>query len=179
MQVDYSTFDRFIATTNGRSIGAGECWDYVNLIWSHLGHRYYTYPPSSPGSTNHGIKWGVVNMEARMANIIPHLTFIPTVSQLKRGDIVISTAGTYGHGGFINEDYSPNKTRYHLYTQNWAGRRSVALDTYTLWDFGGAFRFDAWNDTPPIPPTPPTPSSKSKFPWFIYAKQNRIRRSIM
>ena len=102
MAVDYSSFDNFIATTNGKTIGAGECWDYVNLVWSHLGRRYYTYPPSNPSATNHGIKWGVLNAEARQANTINHLTYISDKTQLKRGDIVITTGGTYGHGGFLD-----------------------------------------------------------------------------
>lgn len=168
MAVDYSSFDRFIATTNGQHIGNGECWDYVNLVWSHLGHRYYTYPPSNPGATNHGIKWGVLNNEARNANIITHLTYISDKTQLKRGDIVITVGGTYGHGGFIDEDWSGNK-KYHIYSQNYAGRRTVARDYYRLDDFGGAFRYDEWTE---IPPTPPTPSGKKKhhFPWAIYGR---------
>lgn len=169
MAVDYSSFDRFIATTNGKTIGAGECWDYVNLIWNHLGSKYWTYPPSNPSATNHGIKWGVLNTEARNANIINHLTYISDRTQLKRGDIVISTGGDFGHGGFINEDYNPATLVYGLYTQNYAGRRSVALDHYALSDFGGAFRYDAWSE-----PTPPFhPPKKSKFPFVLYARKLR------
>ena len=172
MAVDYSTFDNFISTTNGQTIGNGECWDYVNLIWSHLGARYYTYPPSNPSATNHGIKWGVLNDEARAANIITHLTYISDRTQLKRGDIVISTNGDFGHGGFINEDYDVSKVTYAIYSQNYGGRRSVALDHYTLSDFGGAFRYDAWSS-----PTPPTPTGKKKkhFPWAVFG--NQIRNS--
>ena len=80
---DFSTFDAFIQTTNGRIIGSGECWDYINLIWSHLGSRYYTYPPSDPSATNHGVKWGVLNAEALAANQIAGLTYITDKTQLK------------------------------------------------------------------------------------------------
>lgn len=170
----YTTFDEFIASTNGQSIGAGECWDYVNLIWSHLGKRYYTFPPSNPEATNHGIKWGVLNTEARNANIIEHLTYITDKTQLKRGDIVITTGGEFGHGGFINEDYSSSKTKFNFYTQNYAGRRSVALDNYGLDDFGGAFRYDAWNGTPPTP----TRKTKTKhYNWSVFG--NNFRNSLL
>lgn len=166
---DFSTFDNFITSTNGETIGQGECWDYINLIWSHLGSVYYTYPPGDPSATNHGVKWGVLNADALSANQIEGLTYISDKTQLKRGDIVISTGGTYGHAGFINEDYSGDHL-YGFYSQNYANRRSVALDTYGLGDFAGAFRYNAW-----IPPTPPTTSEKGNFPWVLYANKLRNR----
>lgn len=171
---DFSTFDNFIASTNGRTIGAGECWDYIQLIWALLGSRYYTYPPSNPSLTNHGVKWGVLNAEALAANKINGLTYISDKTELKRGDIVVSTDGDYGHAGFINSDYS-GEHNYGLYTQNYAGRRSVALDTYDLHDFGGAFRYNDWNT---IPPTPPVTETKSKFKWVLYARKIRERNII-
>ena len=170
---DFTSFDNFISTTNGQTIGQGECWDYINLIWSHLGSRYYTYPPSDPSSTNHGVKWGVLNAEALAANQISGLTYISDVTQLKRGDIVITTGGIYGHGGFINSDYDGSSS-YSFYSQNFNNRRSVALDTYSINDFGGAFRYDAWTPTPP-----PTPSEKrDKFPWVLYARTLRENRPL-
>lgn len=167
---DFSTFDNFISSTNGQTIGEGECWDYINLIWNHLGSKYWTYPPSDPSATNHGVKWGVLNVDALAANKISGLTFIGDKTQLKRGDIVITTGGTYGHGGFITEDYIGERN-YSFYSQNYAGRRSVGLDNYSLSDFGGAFRYDAWNETPPTP----TPTTRSNFPWVLYARKLRNR----
>lgn len=169
----FTTFDAFITSTNGTTVGSGEWWDYINLIWDHLGSKYWTYPPSDPTATNHGVKWGVLDPNALAANQISGLTYISNKTLLKRGDIVISTDGTYGHAGFINEDYSPSTTTYGLYTQNYNNRRSVALDHYTLNDFGGAFRYNDW-----VSPSPPTPtgdavSTKRRFPWVIYA--NKIR----
>ena len=175
---DFTSFDAFVSSTNGRTIGAGECFDYINLIWSHLGSRYYTYPPSDPSATNHGVKWGVLNLEALSANQISHLTYISNKSLLKRGDIVVSTDGTYGHAGFINEDYNsdPNHT-YGLYTQNYAGRRSVALDYYNLHDFGGAFRYDAWETPPtPVPVVTNTGLKRKGFNWAVYTHKLRERR---
>lgn len=166
----FTTFDAFITSTNGTQVGTGECWDYVNLIWSHLGSKYWTYPPSDPTSTNHGVKWGVLNAEALALNQIEGLTYITNVNQVKRGDIVITTSGEFGHAGFINEDYDPNKATFDIYSQNYAGRRTVALDNYGLSDFGGAFRYNDWNTTPPSPPI----FRKGKFPWVLYA--NKLRK---
>ena len=167
---NFSSFDAFITSTNGQTIGEGECWDYINLIWNHLGSKYYTYPPSDPTATNHGVKWGVLNTDALNANKINGLTYISNKTQLKRGDIVVSTDGTYGHAGFINSDYN-GEHNYGFYTQNYAGRRSVALDSYDLHDFGGAFRYNDW-----VTPTPPTPSGstrRSHFKWVLYARKLR------
>lgn len=167
---NFSTFDNFIISTNGQTIGAGECWDYIELVWKHLGGRYYTYPPSDPSSTNHGVKWGVLNAEALAANIIDGLTYISDKTQLKRGDIVITTDSEFGHAGFINSDYS-GEHNYDFYSQNYNSRRSVALDTYDLHDFGGAFRYNDWNTTPPIPSF----TTKSNFPWVLFSRKIRNR----
>lgn len=164
---NYDTFDDFIASTNGRTIGAGECWDYINLIWSHLGGVYYTYPPSDPSATNHGVKWGVLNADAKAANIIDKILFISDVTNVKRGDIVVTSGGTYGHAGFINEDYSIAKP-YPIYSQNYNERRSVALDTYTINDFCGAFRFVNWSK--------PKTHRKHHFKWVLYDRTLREKR---
>lgn len=173
---NFDSFDSFIASTNGQTIGAGECWDYINLIWNHLGSKYWTYPPDDPSATNHGVKWGVLDPDALSSNQIQGLTYISDKTQLKRGDIVVSTDGTFGHAGFINQDYAGDIT-YGLYTQNYAGRRSVALDYYDLHDFGGAFRYNDWIQ--PVPPTPTMRSTKtSHFPFVLYANKIRKRNNM-
>ena len=168
---DFSTFDNFIASTFGHSIGAGECWDYVNLLWTYLGSRYYTYPPSDPSSTNHGVKWGWINLEARAANTITHLTQIPDLANVKRGDIVVWGYGEYGHAGFAAEDYS-GSGYLSTYSQNYSARY-VTLDTINTATFLGAWRYDAWAPTPP----PPTPTEEKRFPWVLYARKLRQRRA--
>lgn len=168
---DFSTFDNFIASTLGQHIGEGECWDYINLLWQHLGSRYWTYPPSDPSATNHGVKWGWINEEARAANTIIHLSQITTLANVKKGDIVVISDGTYGHAGFASADYD-GSGYISMYSQNYNYVETVKLDTISMSGFLGAFRYDAWN----IPPVPPTVSSK-KFPWFIYAKKWTTKRT--
>ena len=169
----FTSYDAFIASTNGQMIGTGECWDYINLLWSHLGSRYWTYPQSDPSATNHGVKWGWLNADARSANTITHLTQIVNLSEVKRGDIVVTYGGEFGHAGFADEDY--NGSGYlQLYSQNYNGRRSVAKDNNDMSTFAGAWRYDEWNDTPPGPT--PMRLQNSKFPWVLYARKLNDRR---
>lgn len=167
----YDTFDAFILATNGQTIGAGECWDYINLIWSHLGARYYTYPPSDPSSTNHGVKWGWLNEEARTANTINGIIQITHLADVKRGDIVITSGGEYGHAGFASIDYNGTNT-LPCYSQNYNGQRYVALNQDDMSTFIGAFRYTAWTPTPPTP-TVTRKTTKSKFPFVLYANKFR------
>jgi len=172
----FTTFNDFINSTNGQTIGAGECWNYINLLWTHLGSVYYTYPPSDPSSTNHGVKWGWLNSEARAANTIPHLTQIINLNDVKRGDIVITYGGEFGHAGFADEDY--NGSGYlQLYSQNYNGRRSVGRDNNNMATFAGAWRYDEWGSTPPTPPTPGR--AKSNFKWVLYARKLNQKRNGM
>lgn len=167
----YSSFNTFIANTLGQTIGEGECWDYINLIWSYLGSKYWTYPPSDPEATNHGVKYGWINTDARSANTITHLTQVPNLTDVKRGDIVVISDGTYGHAGYASTDY--NGSGYlDLYSQNWQGHY-VTLDTLSMANFLGAWRYDGWNTDPPSP----TPTSRSsKFPFVLYARKLRGRQ---
>ena len=144
---------------------------------SHLGSKYYTYPPSDPDSTNHGVKWGWLNTEARAANTINHLTQITNLNDVKRGDIVVTSGGEYGHAGFADEDY--NGSGYLLiYSQNFNDQiKSVTKDNANMSTFVGAWRYDEWSETPPSPPTP-LAVSKTKFPWVLYARKLRNRNNL-
>lgn len=163
---DFSSFDNFISSTNGQTIGGGEAVDYVNLIWQHLGSQFYTYPPDDPSATDHAIKWGVLNDDARNANIITGITYIANFSDVKRGDIVILTGQGTGHGGYINEDYHGSGL-YGMYSQNVGEYHTVGLDYYDMLDFGGAFRYSGWN------PTPTPTRRRGRFPWVLYARKLR------
>ena len=166
---DFSSFDNFIGSTLGETIGSGDAVDYVNLIWEHLGSLFYTYPPSDPSATDHAIKWGVLNNDARSANIIPGITYISSINDVRRGDIVILTGQTYGHGGFINEDYH-GAGNYGMYSQNVNDLRFVTLEYFDLLDFGGAFRYNGWT------PSPSPSTRKTHFPWVLYARKLRSIR---
>lgn len=168
----YDSFDNFIAATVGTTVGQGECWDYINLLWNHLGGVYYTYPPSDPSATNHGVKWGWLDADARAANTITHLTQISSLSEIKKGDMVVTSGGTYGHAGFAASDYD-GSGYLPCYSQNFNGVRSVTLDNNDMATFEGAWRYDEWQT-----PTPPSPTTaKSNFKWVLYARKLRDKRS--
>lgn len=169
MNIDYSSFDSFVNSTYGRTIGEGECWDYINLIWSYLGNKYWTYPPSDPTATNHGVKWGWLDNDARSANTISGIIQIPNLSDVERGDIVVISSGTYGHAGFAYAPASNNQLQ--MYSQNWQSNY-VTLDNISMATFVGAFRYTGWQPTPP----PPT-YTKSHFKWILYARKLRDKRS--
>ncbi len=166
----WTSFDLFIAGTLGQTIGAGECWDYINMLWSHLGSRYYTYPPSDPSATNHGVKWGWMNVEARNANTITHLTQITNLADVRKGDIVITEGGTYGHAGFASINYNGTNI-LPCYSQNYNNKRYVSLNQDDMSTFLGAWRFDGWqHDTPTGLDVKHT---KKRFPFVLYARQLR------
>lgn len=165
---DFSTFDTFIASTIGQTIGNGDAVDYVNLIWNHLGSQLYTYPPSDPGATDHAIKWSVLNADALEANKIPGITYIPNINDVKRGDIVILTGQVTGHGGFIDTNYHGTDL-YGMYSQNIDDIHSVVLRYFDLSDFGGAFRYNDWNKST---------EEKRNFPWVLYARKFRNRNNL-
>ena len=164
---NFATFDTFVSSTYGQTIGEGECWDYINLLWSHLGSKYWTYPPSDPQATNHGVKWGWLNTDARTANTITHLTQVPSLSNIKRGDIIVTSTGTYGHAGYANENYNGSGFLM-VYSQNYS-TPSVTLDSLDMTNFVGAWRYDAWNVQPPSPTF--SIKRKRRFPFVLYARK--------
>ena len=168
---NFNTYYQFIASTLGQRIGNGECWDYINLIWDHLGSRYYTYPPSDPGSTNHGVKWGWINDEARAANTISGLTQVVNLSDVKRGDIVVISDGEYGHAGFADSSYD-GSGYLQMYSQNYGYVELVKLDNVPMNNFLGAWRYDAWQDEP-------TPTRRGKFKWVLYANKLRNKSNMI
>lgn len=168
--VDFSSFSSFIDTTLGETIGEGECWDYINLIWNHLGNKYWTYPPDDPSSTNHGVKWGWIIAECRTLNTLSGLTQVTNVSNIKQGDIVITADSVYGHAGFAKTDYDSINNRIIMYSQNYAGDRFVQEHVMDMTNFLGAWRYDAWQ---PTPPTPTPTSDKKRFPFVLYARKLR------
>lgn len=169
---NFNSFYEFITSTLGMRIGNGECWDYINLIWDHLGSKYWTYPPSDPSATNHGVKWGWINDDARNANTIQGLTQIHSLSDIKVGDIVIISDGEYGHGGFAATAYD-GSGYLSMYSQNYGYVELVKLDSIPMSGFLGAWRYDAWQDEPE--PTLRT----NNFKWVLYAKKLRNKSNMV
>ena len=172
--MDFTNYPHFAAQTLGHTYGQGQCWDYINLIWNHLGSKYWTYPPSDEGATNHGVKYGWLNLEARAANLITHITAVYNLTDLQLGDIVITDNGIYGHAGFLNSPYTAGQTSMVIQSQNYQGMY-VTVDNINISHFLGAFRYDGWSNTPPVPVI----TGESHFNWVLYARKLRDKRSGM
>lgn len=166
----FTSFDDFVSSTNGQQIGNGTYYAYINLLWEHLGSVYYTANPSDPDPTTQGVKEGWLNTDARAANTITHLSQVTSLSDVKRGDVIILSIGLTGRAGFANADYN-GTTFLDVYAQNYSIPR-VELNSMDVSTFIGGWRYDAWNS--PVPPTPVL-SSQKRFPWVLYARKLRNR----
>ncbi|MBO7733207.1 MAG: hypothetical protein J6S67_11655 [Methanobrevibacter sp.] len=174
---NFTSFDAFVGTTNGRYIGNHTSKDYINLLWEYLGSVYYTSNPSDPSPTSGAVKNGWINTSARSANTINHLTQVPSRFNIKRGDIVVFNYGINGIAGFSNEDFRGSNLIY-IYAQGLNGVNKVSLSYIDLNStaYIGGWRYDAWQQSPPTPPTPVQSEEKRRFKWALYARKLRDKR---
>lgn len=180
--VDISSYDAFRNATLGNGYDVDnshgyQCWDLGAELWGNTGN--YVYPYLSTGGT--GYAYGI--WSARIQNAGNDFTLITSVTDVKRGDMLVLDRGRFagddsGHNGFADEDYNgtntismlgqnqvnPNPTTGHVTT----------IDPMDITKFLGAFRYNAWF-TPPTPIVVRNTHSKSKFPWVIYSRKLRER----
>lgn len=176
----FTSFNAFIASTNEQYIGNHTSKDYISLLWEHLGSSYYTSNPSEPSPTSGPVKDGWLNVDARSANTISHLTQVNSLSNVKRGDVVLFTYGQNGHAGFANQDYNGGNT-ISIYSQGYNGVNYVNLNSIdlTLLNYIGGWRYDAWEEIPPEPPVPEPDEEKKRFKWAIFTRKlNEKRRAL-
>lgn len=155
-----------------------QCWDLTAEFWYNLG-----FPANYPLTGGEDAK-GVWTQ--RFNNISYNETvyfdLITDYTKIKQGDVIVfneNVGGGTGHIGFADEDY--NGTMYiRMLGQNqgngypyYGGGQYTSLQTYTLANFSGAFRYLAWQ---PTPPHPVTHTKRSKFPWVLYANKIRNRQ---
>lgn len=179
--LDITSYDSFRSATLGNGYNVDnahgfQCWDLGAELWGNTGN--YSYPYLSTGNT--GYAYGI--WLAREVNAGNDFTLIYNVEDVKRGDMIVLDRGRFagddsGHNGFADEDYNgtntiqmlgqnqenPNPTTGHVTT----------IDSMNITKFLGAFRYKAWNETPP---TPPITRSKGSFKWVLYARKlNQMR----
>ena len=182
VDVPHATYQEWYNNTIGNeydldgSYGC-QCWDYASLFWRNLG-----FPAGYP-QTGNGYAYGCWT-ERRTINAGNVFELIYDVTQIKKGDVVVLDRGRYtgdvaGHIAFADEDYN-GTTTLRLVGQNQENPSptlgyKVTADNMSIVKFLGAFRYPAWQPTPP----PPT-VSRGKFPWFIYTnKLNKKRNGSM
>lgn len=182
VDIDISSYDSFRNTVlgNGYNMDGAygcQCWDLGAELWYNVGS--YSYPYLLTGPNGYAYECWTVS---RVENAQDNFELIYDKTQIKRGDMIIlgpTTANPPGHNGFADEDY--NGTDYiAVVGQNQGGSPSTpgggtvtTLNTLGLDQFLGAFRYKAWQETPPTPT-----EVKHHFKWVLYAKHLR-NRSIM
>lgn len=180
VDVPHSTYEEWKLNTLGNEYDLDgyygcQCWDYASLFWRNVGFPT-GYPQTGPNGYAYEC-WTV----SRIANAGTVFQLIYNKADIKKGDVVVLDAGRFvgdvaGHIGFANEDYNGTNT-LSMMGQNQENASAtlgykVTIDNMNIAKFLGAFRYPAWQPTPP-----PTPTEKHKFPWFVLTKRLNDRRN--
>lgn len=157
-----------------------QCIDLFMLLNYNIGN--YSSPPYCKAEPN-GYAYELwTDPTSRAYNASTNYDLITSVTQLKRGDMIVTGATAEvptGHNAFCDADYSAERGYIPIVGQNQGGTpfpTGGAVTNTINWyytDFLGAFRLKAWHTTPPTPPYASRGHGKSHFPWVIYA--NKLR----
>lgn len=179
--VDISSYDAFRTATLGNGYDVDgvygyQCVDMAKLLAGNAGRPSPYWLSNPDGYAYQG--WTVLTNRAY--NAADYFTLVYNKADVRRGDLVVlenTTSNPYGHIAFADSDWDANTTSAILLGQNQVNPSPsvghvVTLTNVNVTTFLGAFRFNAWQ------PTPPTPSaSEHRFPWVLYAAKLRKRRS--
>lgn len=174
------SYDSWKTAVNGNGYDADysygcQCWDLAAEFWWNVG-----FPQGYPTLAGTGSAYGA--WDDRVQNAGDKFDLIYAASEVKRGDIIIFnyfSGNPYGHVGFADEDYD-GSGRIQILSENNGGTPDpeggayTNVASYNMVHFRGAFRYKAWETTPPTP-TPTAPTKRGKFPWAIYARKLRNR----
>ena len=175
------SYDSFRAAIIGNAYNADyfagfQCWDVVSEAYYNFGWGQ-GYPITQSGGNGQAWMCWTYSKEVNSGNGI---SLVYNLSDVKRGDIVVlngTTQNPDGHITFADEDYDGSGYLWCV-GQNQGGTPLPEGGTVNtrnhlgMGDFLGAFRYDAWQ------PTPPTPTvTKKRFPWVLYARKFRERRA--
>jgi len=174
ISVPHATYQQWRNATLGNGYNVDyafgeQCWDYCALLYRQYGLTLIT----KAGGGSAKDCWNV----SRWANSKPPFTSHTGKTNIRRGDILVFGAGTWGHIGFADENYNPSHpNQIWLLGQNQVGNGSGYPVTRALWSlngFLGIFRNSNWQTTPP--PTPPTPVvyNKGKYNFVLYNRRKR------
>lgn len=151
--VPYDTYEHFRTATMGNGYDVDgkygfQCYDGAALLWQQLGMFLST------GGT--GAARGCWE-PAREQNKGTQFDLIYNKKDIKRGDVIVINAGTYGHIFYADEDYKGGKY-IAGYGQNQSADMKFCVKNISLDTFLGAFRYKGWEGTPT-----PTPKPDGKF----------------
>lgn len=159
-----------------------QCYDLAVEFWWNVG-----FPAGYPIITNSS---AYTMWENRIANAsyngVTYFDLITSVNDIKVGDIVVfdGFAGNpYGHVGFADVNYTDDGWTYPELpilsesnggTPDPQGGAYTNVHGYDITLFLGAFRYKAWEVTPPTPVSRKV--QKKPFNWAIYARKLRDKR---
>ena len=187
--IPHATYDEWRNATNGEgynfdySYGC-QCYDLAVEFWWNVGFPA-GYPIIDQSSAYR--MWDYRNQNVSY-NGTTYFDLIYNLSDVKRGDVIVFnyfSANPYGHVGFADVDYSSwtpdpyEPYEFPILSQNNGGTSDPSggavtnIHGYDIRLFLGAFRYKAWESTPP---TPPTGHKKHHFPWVLYERKLRENR---
>lgn len=151
-----------------------QCWDLAAELWMNIPEFSggILYPQTGPNLYASEC-WTI----SRDVNAGMSFDLIWHLEDVKRGDCIVidsSPISTTGHIAFADQDYN-NSNMMDLLGQNQVNPDPVYghIPTVTNVDVGsyflGAFRYKAWETTPPTP----TSSRRKKFPWYLVSRRLR------
>lgn len=155
--VPVQNYDAFRGTVLGKGYDIDgaygyQCWDGTALLWQQIGR--------SP-MTGNGCAYGCWTLK-KDVNAGKDFTLITKLADVKRGDVMVFSTGTYGHIGFADENYNGSGS-IKLLGQNQGGTPKNAkggagfnVITMSTQTFLGAFRFNNWKvENATLVPTTP------------------------
>lgn len=125
-----------------------QCYDLANIFWKNA-VGYYPKTATKDGGIKNGASgiWGARDINNKNNEFI----LIYDYKQLKKGDIIITNNGVYGHVCFFDQDYNSN-TYLRVLGQNQGGTggklpgaKVKDIDWAFRKYFLGAFRLRRWN----------------------------------
>lgn len=153
--VPINSYDVFRSTVLGKGYDVDgaygyQCWDGCALVWQQLGRNLIT---------GNGCASGCWNLK-RDVNAGNDFELIWKLSDVKKGDVMVFSAGTYGHIGFADENYNGSGV-IRLLGQNQggsprgaAGGAGFNVINMNTASFLGAFRLKKWKNNDAAPAAP-------------------------
>ena len=183
--VNISSFENFKNAILGNGydvdgVYGEQCVDLAKLLAGNAG-RTSPYWKSNPDGYAYE---GWTNTSSRDYNAGSLFTLVYNKADVKIGDLVVlsnTTSNPYGHIAFATTNWDSNTSSADLLGQNQVNPSATVGHETTITNvnvttFLGAFRFIAWQ------PSPPTPSYTGtirthKFNWPVFTKNIRNRRN--
>lgn len=188
LPINISTYEQFRADVllrAGQGLGYDvdgyygyQCWDLAAELWMNIAEFQDSqlWPKTGPELSAKEC-WTI----SRTVNAGNSFTLVYSLSDVKRGDVIVLDASSIsenGHIAYADENYNGSTTML-LLGQNQVDPSLTlghipTVTNLSVSAFLGAFRYNEWT---PIPPTPPTPTNarNGKFPWVLYARKLRGR----